>query len=282
MVKCSNGIIENNSFYRSVEGESSIECAIWIHQNERKVKNKIRGTFKQLGFGAYAVDDCYEHMLYYFVENTNKAFDENFHIHQEVLDRLEDVETIEELKSLEEYLKSADSSDYKMEYYILNRVKHGALGYIRHLKRQEDMLILENDAYDDLGHKGSNMITHDKASANDSNYSKNIENEPDLVAEFSYLQEMLDNDLSIYDEEFNEKNLKGFNTKRFVESMFLKDLENNEEIADDLGINCAQLNNFISGFKAIVNTDKEEYNDLKQTIQELVEGVKNGWVPIIR
>lgn len=285
MNKSKNGMIENNVFYKSVEDSPSLKCALWIHENEKKVKNKIKNTFSSMGYGGYAVDECYEYMLYYFVEYTNKAFDKNYHVHKEVLEKLDSTETLEDIADLEKFLEESDTSSYKMEHYILSRVRNVALGYIRHLKRQRDMLTLEDEIFEDESYRGYNVITHDMASIQDVNYVKCIENEPDLIAEFEDLQDILDNELSIYDKDFQDKNLKGFDTKKFVQSMFLKGLSGEEEIAKDMGINIAQLNNYISGFKAIVSNECDEggeYYDLRNSIQALVEGIKHGWKPIIR
>lgn len=280
--------IEGNMFFKSLTSSPATECAMWILNNERKVKNKIRYTFSSMGHADADVEECYDHMLYYFLEFTHNAFDENYFVHKEALEKLELAESVEDLKEIEEVIKESQTDTYKMEYYILNRVKNGALSYIRHLNRSRDTLKFDNTDVQDMPKRNNNTINMDMATSLQEEDTRSIESDPDLWVQFSELQDILDQDLHIYDEEFQEKGLKDFNTRKYVESLFLMGFEEGKDdglMAKHMGVSLSMFNNYRSGFKIIVKDEiceGGEYYDLYASISDLVQGMKYKWKPIIR
>lgn len=280
--------IEGNIFYKSIKNSPATECAMWILNNERKVKNKIRYTFSSMGHADADVEECYDHMLYYFIEFSHNAFDENYFVHKEALEKLELAETMEDLNEIEEVINEAQNDSYKMEYYILNRVKNGALGYIRHLNRSREVLKFDDTDVYDKPKRNMNTITMDIATYLHEDDKKSIDSEPDIWVEYSELQDILDKDLHIYDEEFQNKGLRDFSTKKYVEALFLMGFEegkDDELMAAHMGVTLSMFNNYRSGFKIIVKDEihpEGEYCDLYASIAELVEGIKHKWKPILR
>ena len=281
-LKINNGIIENNPFYKNV-GHS--ECALWILQNEGKVKKRIQKTLSKMGHGNFEIDECYDYMTYYFIEFSHNEFDKEYFLKKKMKEKLENLEEGVDVIDLEE-IDKLENSEYKLEYYVLNRVHNAAMGYVRNLNKLKNMKrFIDSNELDEQEHTSYYNISIDEVSSQVYLNDRFSDNNPEIICEYAELQDILDYDLDIYNEEFNRSGLKGFSTRKFVEALFLMDLNDEEEIAEVLGISVNKLSNYIEGFKALMKNETGlggKYRNLMMSIKQLVEGKKNGWEPRLK
>ena len=270
--------IEGNPFYRRVEDSPS---AMWVLENEHRVKGRIRNTFIERGHGVYDVDECYDYMIYYFIENTDKEFDPDYFNNQDVMDEINNAETLEELKEIER--TKLKQTEYKLEYYVMKRVYMEALGYLRNLDRDRSTCrYAEIEESESNGYINSNVISMDVATASQKDRRNGLEENPNKILEFMELQEILECELHIYDEEFEMRGLKNFKTRQFIEAAFLSDLDDEQEMADKLNQLLPAFQQHKNGFRLIVK-DKtglgDDFRDLLDSVSRLIEGKLNGWEP---
>ena len=274
IVMTRGGMIKNNPFYREIDDN---ECALWVLEHKDRVSKKIAKTFKC--FGRYRQDhleDCFDYVIFYFLDR-KKDFNENYFL-DSISDNLKDMNK-SELEKVEDFLKN---DTYQIEHYVLSMVKKIALGYYtREIIR--DSLLLGDDNLEEDGVRAKGVVSEGWATLNSYCREDNlkIEDDPTLFIEFEEMQDMYDNDLSIYDEDFQSKGLKGFDTKKFVSALFLNGLKDEEEMAKFMGVNIHVFRIYQTGVTSIVTNknDDESYKDLEDTIRILVDGVVRGWIP---
>lgn len=270
--------IEGNPFFRRVEDSPS---ALWVLENEGRVKWKIKSTLQEFGQGEYDVDECYDYMIYYFIENTDKEFDPNYFNNQELMDKINGASTIDEIKRIEE--KTSRSSNYTIDKYIMSRVRKETMGLIKEMEASKNMQrYAENIESEGTGYYNPNTISIDVASANKKKDYGNIEDSPEMIIDFMELQDMLENELHIYDDEFISRGLTKFRTRPFVECLFLADMDDEEEMAERLGLYLSTFQKYKNSFRIIVqgkSSMNEEFGDLKNTMSMLIRGKVSGWQP---
>lgn len=272
-LKIKDGIIEGNPFFRAVDGN---ECAMWMIENRDWAMAKITTAFKEMGrYRRDHITECYDYIIYYFLSN-NKKFDEDYFLN-EIMANLDNMDE-KELKEAEDFLTGED--EYKIEHYVLSMVKKIAMSfYTREVVKRELYL---DDAFDEFYNPGD--ISEGYAILNSFYKDEyiSLDDDPSLIVEFEELQDMYDNDLSIYDEDFRSKGLVGFDTKLFVTALFLKGLTTSEEISEYMGVSESVYETYKSGFSNIVKNsgdNGEDYSDLEDTIKKLIAGLSIGWEP---
>ncbi len=276
--------IEDNPFYASVDGN---EAAIWAYENERRVKTKIKYTLKKMGHALRDdVEEVYDELICYFIKSGNE-FNKDYFLEELTEEIGKDILDIDyeggedKLESFEEMIEQEENSGYELSTFVLNRAYYTAMGYVRELNRKKEMIRFRDYSEEGGTVSLAKTMLEDRVYFLADNEEEGIFDKPDIICEHEELQEILEKDLCGYDKELGGS-LKGFDTRKFVESALLMELDDEKDKARAMGVEIVVYQNYISGFRAITKNKTErgqEYYDLRNSITELVRGKNRGWVP---
>jgi len=250
--------ITDNPFYEKYPDNSV--CATWIAENSSQVKKSITKEFNKMGHydANYAVEDCMDKVIEYFIVNKDVEFDEDYFL-KKLFHELKDSDLTEkEMDDKYEYY-----SNYSMEAYILHRVRLAAKGYVSKLNKERDEIRFI-DNYDDEN-VNSNEMTEDRISTItvDVKYL-----DPADIVDVLSIEDML-SELDSYDAEFQMKGLKNFSLKKFVQASLLGRFDNEYEKAKFMGVDINTFRNYTSAMQLFLKGNR--YQELKQLLMDIID-----------
>lgn len=266
-VHLKDGEIKNNPFSKKL---GDCRAANWMLANEKKAKAKIREVMKEQRLGTHEVDECYGYAIYFFLEKEEREF-------------------------REDYFGEGSSETYNIDIYCLFKLKMIVYEYRNEMKNRLKFTVhLIDTDKDDSDNMPKRCISYNVLTKNN-NEDGNLVYTYNEVIEFEELQDILDNELSIYDEEFKLVGLNNFSFRDYVYHMFLSDsfreldrdgsqLDSNSLslISEELGISPSALKKTNKIVKNLMKTRRDLFREVPELIAKLLSGKNQGWKPVFR
>lgn len=238
------------------------------------------------------VDDCFHYILYYVLDRDkefDKDFfsdkDLNitkFNVWISDVDKMEqdlkeiEEEMEEEIKEIKEDEDSCEDGElyfdepeekeekeeetnengnvYDIKIYVLSLASKVSLGFYRDVSEERNTKRLSSeekgDKYENTFNRQfedeNKILSRNKIGRSDFNLL------PDIIIDFEDYDDMFEKTLDIYDDEFRDRGLKGFQMKEFVYHMFLAGHNTDDERAEGMGMTFAEYSGRTQIFKAVV------------------------------
>lgn len=264
-VHLKDGLIENNPFSKKL---GNCLAANWMLKNKKKAKAKIKEVMKEQRLGTHEVDECYGYAIYYFLEKEDREFKEDF-------------------------FGEGSSETYNIDIYCLFKLKIIVYEYRNEMRnRLKNTLHLIDTEKEDADNMPRRCISYNILTRDNQNNEGNLVYSYNEVIEFEELQDILDNELVLYDEYFKLVGLKNFSFRDYVYHMFLSNKvleigddglltkESFQKIAESLEMTPVALKKINKIVKNLMKTRKDLFGDVPELIGRLVNGKTSGWTPI--
>lgn len=250
VVTINNGKILQNPFVKRLD---SSESAQWVLANENEVRYSIQRRFRDLKIRGGDVDDCLDMVINEFNSRPELQFNKNYF---------------------------GDSSNYRIREYILNRIKYIVLRYKTDLNDKKEVVPLLNSVESENYNGAVEEITVDNAILETSETVVGSDNVhwddlfDSLVDSFQYFAE-----IRSY-KKFDYRNFLihfYFNVENYTSKKDL--LKHYKKVAESCGESVQLVKYIVADLQEAIKTNKEDGLMVMNTVRELLEGKKHGWMP---
>lgn len=265
-----NGLILGNPFFLKLNSNSTLE---WVVKHKNTVYNLIGFWLKQFNFSnsGIDIDDCFDSIVQFFMENPEKEFKENFF---------------------------GENSTYTIKEYVKYCVKLCVMNYIKNYLSERKNIVSKATSSETLAYLEDNIYFAGYDSNEMENISYNLEpSEKDTHEKFLEFDVLFDS-LSNYNKYFSEKGYKEFDVLGYFTYMYFdvekdkekqKENSNSELISNQVLYTASKINEskeLVSMVTADLKSDylkrNREAKKILNTIRTLVSALsETGWKPEI-